>query len=468
LRNVVITNLFVPHVDGASAKDSNVDRQALLTSNLAKLRALYPNYDASVQEFIHNDPLRPVRDFMNLVILRTKKRPAATLYVHNPELSGGSSRYLEHLLAQRSQKGEALILAATSKGSFIQLSLDESRERVEIKDSQHFRDLLTALNIRHIIVNQMVGSAYDTLVEHIHTSGVPYTVYLHDFFFACPTITLIGHTGRYCGAETRVSECSACLRRCFGKSSSTSQLSITAWREQSYEFLSGASSLVTVSEHTRNLYQRYFPSLSIHVEEPVVEISTPMPVRHNSALSLPIMNVAVIGAIGKHKGSDLIYEMVEILRNRALPIKIVVCGSTDRHSESYIDRDGFFEVTGKYDPLELPKLLAQHRIAFTLLPSIWPETFLFTASESLACGYPVMVSGLTAAAERVLERDAGWVLHDLTAFGIIAELERIFYNREEISEKTRNLLSTQGATADPNAPLVVADQHPFKEFLVEL
>ncbi len=468
LRNVVVTNLFVPHVDGASAKSSNVDRQGLLNFNLAKLRALYPDYDESVREFMREDPLQPIRDFMKLVLLRAQKRSAATLYVHNPELSGGSGRYLNQLLAQRSQKEDALVLAATSRGSFIQLSLDETQERIKIRDGEHLRELLTALNIRHIVVNQLVGSAYDILTEQIRTSGVPYSVHLHDFFFACPTITLIGHRGRYCGAETRASECSACLQACFGKNSDTRHLSITAWREQSYSFLSSASSLITVSEHAKNLYLRYFPNLSIQVAEPLVESSPPTRVPHDSSISLSTLKVAVIGAIGKHKGSDLIYEMVEILRNRALPIKIVVCGYTDRHSKPYIDRDGFFEVTGKYESSELPKLLTRHRIAFTLLPSLWPETFLYTASESMACGYPVMVSGLTAAAERVVERDAGWVLGDLTAAGIIAELERIFYNRHEITEKTRNLLATGSATADPNTPLVMAAKHPFKEFLVEL
>jgi GT2 family glycosyltransferase/glycosyltransferase involved in cell wall biosynthesis len=472
LRNVAITNLFVPHVDGASAKDANVNRQQLLARCTVKLRTLHPDFYPSIDEFVRRDPLEPIRNFMHLVLLGERERPAATLYVHNPELAGGSSRYLDQLLARQSREGEALILAATSQETFLQHSLHESQERIAISaymgDDTRFRELLAAFNIQEIVVNQMVGSAYDALTERIRNSGVPYTVHLHDFFFACPTITLIGHTGRYCGGETRVSECSACLHASFEKSPDTNNLSITAWREHSYEFLCNASAVVAVSEHTRNIYRRYFPDLAIRVEEPLLESSPPMRTLNNSILALPILNVAVIGSIGKHKGSDLIYEIVDTLRNRALPIKLVVCGTTDRHSEPYIDRNGFFEVTGRYEPSELPKLLARHRIAFTLLPSIWPETFLYTASESMACGYPVMVSGLTAAAHRVSEREAGWVLEDLTATGIIAELERLFYNRQEITEKTKNLLFAESAAADPSAPIVIASQHPFKEFLVEL
>jgi GT2 family glycosyltransferase/glycosyltransferase involved in cell wall biosynthesis len=472
LKNVVVTNLFVPHVNGASAKDSNVDRQDLLERNLAKLRLLYPDYDQSIQLFLSNDPLEPLRNIMQLRLIREKKRSSTTLYVHNPELGGGSSRYLEHLLMQRNGEGESLVLAATSEGIFLQESLADTSGRLRISDYLHddarFRDLLSLLGIREIVVNQLVGSAYDVLTERIRKSKVPYTVHLHDFFYACPTITLIGHTGRYCGAETRASHCSACLNRYFGEKAAGSNLSITAWREHSSEFLVGASALVTASEHTKKLYQRYFPDLQIHVEEPVVDSPTPIRVLHDSSISLPILNVAVLGAIGKHKGSDLIYEIVEILRNRALPIKLIVCGSTDRHSAPYIDQGGFFEVTGRYELSDLPELLARHRISFTLLPSIWPESFLYTASESIACGYPVMVSGITAAAERVLDRDAGWVLQDLTPTAIIAQLEHLFYNRHEIAAKAKNILFAETVTSNPNAPVVLAAQHPFRDFLVEL
>lgn len=472
LRNVAITNLFIPHVDGASAKDANVNRQELLARCTGKLRTLHPDFYPSVEEFVRRDPLEPIRNFMHLMLLRENARPPATLYVHNPELAGGSSRYLDQLLARRSREGEALILAATSQETFLQPSLHDPRERIAIDaymgDDARFRELLATFNIQEIVVNQLVGSAYDDLTERIRKSGVPYTVHLHDFFFACPTITLIGHTGRYCGGETRASECSACLSAFFEKSPDTSPLSITAWREHSYEFLSNASAVITVSEHTRNIYQRYFPDLVIRVEEPLVESPLRMRTINDSAIVLPILNVAVIGAIGRHKGSDLVYEMVDMLKNRALPIKLVVCGYTDRHSEPYIDQNGFFEVTGRYHPSELPNLLARHRIAFALLPSIWPETFLYTASEAMACGYPIMVSGLTAAAERVSEREAGWILNDLTAAGIITEIERLFYNRQEISDKTQNLLSAESATGDRSAPMMMATQHPFKDLLVEL
>jgi GT2 family glycosyltransferase/glycosyltransferase involved in cell wall biosynthesis len=472
LRNVAATNLFVPHVDGASAKNSNLNRSELLDLNLAKLQLIHPDYDASIRQFMSIDPLQPLRTFMHLLLLRNSARSSVTLYVHNTELGGGSSTYLKQLLRQRCREGEALILNATSEDIFIQRSLEAEQDRLRINDFMHddrlFQELLSTLNIEEIVVNQLTGSAYDILTDRICQSAVPYTVHLHDFFFACPTITLIGHTGRYCGAETRLSQCSTCLPACFGKSAETSNLSISAWREHSYAFLQNASSIVTVSEHTKSIYRRYFPDLLIQVEEPLVESPSPLRTLNNSTLSLPILNVAVLGAIGKHKGSDLIYEIVEILRNRALPIKLVVCGYTERHSEPYLDRGGFFEVTGRYEASELPGLLARHRIAFTLLPSLWPESFLYTASESMAYGYPVMVSGLTAAAERVAGRDAGWIIENLTASGIILELERLFYNRQEIAEKTANLLHTESMPADSTAPIVLAARHPFKDFLVEL
>lgn len=471
LRNVVVTNLYVPHVDGSSVKESNLNRREILRRSQAKLRALHSGYDASVQEFERRDPLKPLRSIMHLVLLREQKRPATTLYVHNPELLGGSSKYLDQLLRRRFDSGEVLILAVTPTQTFLQCSQYESQERMQVDGYMHddasFRELLSVLNIQEIVVNQLVGSEYYTSTERIRNSGIPYMVHLHDFFYACPTITLIGHRGQYCGGETRPSRCSVCLRKCFGESSDTGKLSISAWREHSYEFLQGASTIVTVSEQTKQIYLKYFPNLTIHVEEPLATLPQMTRTLNDAAIVLPTLNVAVIGAIGKHKGSDIIYEMVEMLKNRALPIRIVVCGYTDRHAEPYVDPHGFFEVTGRYENRELPRILDRYRIAFTLLPSIWPETYLYTASESLACGYPVMVSGLTAAAQRITAHDAGWVLDDLTPRGIIGQLERLFHHREEIREKTRNILFTEAMLSDPNAPVSLADQHPFKDFLVE-
>jgi glycosyltransferase involved in cell wall biosynthesis len=109
-------------------------------------------------------------------------------------------------------------------------------------------------------------------------------------------------------------------------------------------------------------------------------------------------------------------------------------------------------VHGRYDPTDLPELLARYRVALVLYPSAGPETFSHTLSEAWASGRPVLVPPIGALEERVRDSGAGWVLSDAEWRDDEKMLERILEVLGTANVAVRNSAAT-AATAMPHASL---------------
>lgn len=111
--------------------------------------------------------------------------------------------------------------------------------------------------------------------------------------------------------------------------------------------------------------------------------------------------MAVIGAIGPHKGSHVLEACARHAREAGQPLHFTVVGYTDRDD---VLRELGVTVTGRYDADELPGLLAANEDAphhLVFLPAVWPETYSYTLSEAVLAGlYPVTFD-LGAPAERM-------------------------------------------------------------------
>ena len=116
--------------------------------------------------------------------------------------------------------------------------------------------------------------------------------------------------------------------------------------------------------------------------------------------------VAIVGAIGPHKGSDRIGAIARELA--AHDIALVVIGYTNEHlTRGWID-DCF--VHGPYRDDELPALLAAYAVDIVLFANRLPESFSYTLSEAWAAGIPVIVPDAGALGERVALHGGGWRL----------------------------------------------------------
>ena len=139
------------------------------------------------------------------------------------------------------------------------------------------------------------------------------------------------------------------------------------------------------------------------------------PMAPKRGVSLPddgVTTIAVLGAVGPDKGARRLERLVALVRSARLPVRFVLIGYMDVEKGPWQSDDAVLTVHGRYEPRDLPDLLAQYRVRLVAFPSAGPETFSFTLSEAWAAGLPVIVPPFGALAERVADTDAGWLWTD--------------------------------------------------------
>ena len=150
--------------------------------------------------------------------------------------------------------------------------------------------------------------------------------------------------------------------------------------------------------------------------------------RVRTALALPdddVPTVAVLGAIGPDKGARRLERLVALARERNAPGALRADRLSRCPARAWQSDDARFTVHGRYEPRDLPALLAHYRVALVLYPSAGPETFSYTLTEAWAAGRPVLVPPIGALAERVDGSGAGWVMEATEWRDESAMLDRI-------------------------------------------
>ncbi len=241
--------------------------------------------------------------------------------------------------------------------------------------------------------------------------GIAYGYTVHDVIFACPTVTLLNSEHRYCGAVTDPAVCNSCL----AAQPAFADIDIVPWRETRATLLAGAAFVIAPSPWAAAILQRYFPSCVVDIVPHAATGGTTRPDAVASPQIMPADDrpiVAVLGAIGPDKGSRRLERMVELTRERGLPLRWVLIGYLDRGREPWRSEDGVFTMHGPYNSRELPSLLDHYGVDVVAYPSVCPETYSFTLSEAWSAGRPAIVPPIGALADRVAATGAGWVLSE--------------------------------------------------------
>ena len=213
-RNVCAANVYVRHV-GVVSFSASAARDAQLVANLRTVQARYPFYEALVADFLRTDPLHDVRNNVQKAIWRRSDRIAVFLTLG---LEGGAARHSTDIMARLTDEGW-LVLAlvnepAGSGGARLWLrrsGTDEAlRYPVTVPPEAALADILDLaprfLHVQHLI------DLPDGIGEFVRACGIPYAVTLHDFFYACPRVTLLDAGTRYCGMPP-AAKCTPCVRQ---------------------------------------------------------------------------------------------------------------------------------------------------------------------------------------------------------------------------------------------------------------
>ena len=416
-KNVQVRDLFIYHKHGASfATRTDASKAERLAKNLAIINQRYPGYDRMIQEYIAKDPCRAERTFLAAVIRARQGHTAGkhgVLFL-NHSLGGGTQAYQDGKIKERLEKERVYSACVLADGRTLIVREHSEENALPGKEIARFdyagmtesmyKSLLTALSIDEIFVNHLIGFQLPECLDWNECCGVPYKVFLHDFFCVCPRYTLLNAAGKYCGAETDEAICNSCLAK-----GDVATQDIHTWRENMQRFLVAAADVSAPSRSTAEIVERYYRDLTIDVKEHKL-LSPVHPTYQISFREDAVRTVAVLGAIGSAKGVEIVYTLKRRIEKENAPIRLVVIGYTSLQNKAYRDPSGKFEITGPYRPEMISDLLAKYRVNLVLIPSIGPETFSYTASEAIASGYPVAAFDLGAPAERIKRLQAGWVV----------------------------------------------------------
>lgn len=250
-------------------------------------------------------------------------------------------------------------------------------------------------------LHHMVGH-HPSILDLVSSLGVPYDVHVHDYAWLCARVALVGPTQRYCG-EPEVTQCEACVADAGNLIDEV--IPVAALRQRSARLLAGARRVMTPSDDAATRIHRHFPRIRPSVQ----------PHENDAALAEPPAvavrrecRVCVIGAIGIHKGYQVVLDCARDAAERSLPLEFVVVGHTidDRR----LLATGRVFVTGTFKADEAVTLIKAQAATLALLPSIFPETWCLSLGEAWRAGLQVAAFDIGAQAERIRRTGRGFLM----------------------------------------------------------
>jgi GT2 family glycosyltransferase/glycosyltransferase involved in cell wall biosynthesis len=397
-------DVFVFHAGGRSFRGQ---RAALMDRSQRLLNIRYPGYDDCISRFVDADSIGPLRRRMDE--RRLASFDGRFVLVLTLALTGGVDRFVAERCRDFGRQGLfPLVLrpiAGAKPGRFElwtdALPVPDLRYEACV-DLAAVRQLLRSLRVERVEIQHFLDLD-PKLVEVALSLGPPYDVYLHDYVWICPRVTLIDGTGRYC-REPALAACETCIRK--NGSRLEDSLSVAALRRRSARWLQGARAVYAPSSDAALRYQRYFPGLPIRVRAhgPMLSAEAPPP----SAAPDSIIRVALIGALGEHKGYRVLLDCARDAKKRRLPLDFVVIGYTE--DDRRLLKTSKVFVTGRYTEGEAPYLIGRERPHLAFMPSVWPETWCYALDHVVRAGLPVVAFDLGAIAERLRAAGLGILL----------------------------------------------------------
>ncbi len=435
-KHVAATDIFVRHSGGTSFGRSQL---ALRERNSVILGRRYPGYDALVHQFHAVDPLLEARRSIDLA--RLVQHHSVKVLLVNGSLLGGVKRHVDSRQNDLFAAGRTVLVLQPADDPerpnelrLIAPGLSLQNLRFRAGDLPLLRSVLSELELEHIELHHFLDLGSETL-ELVCALGVPYHVYVHDYSWICPRISLANAEGYYCG-EPGIDECETCIRK-LGTYLEPS-LTVRALRDRSQRILHFAAEIVVPSIDVRARLARYFPDVPIQVRG--WETSIDRRISKERSIAGPV-RVAVLGGISSSKGYSVLLDCARDSVARSLNLEFVVIGFTQ--DDEALRATGRVFVTGPYVDKEVEMLLEREQCHVVLLPSIVPETWCYALSHALAAGYPIVAFDLGAVAERLHDRADAWLLP--------------LYSSPEV---TNNALLNAARTTYPNSTLKETEMAP--------
>jgi glycosyltransferase involved in cell wall biosynthesis len=382
-KNLLAPSVVVHHYGSKSFQESRV---SLALNNMESLIRLYPNYLAKVNDFLARQELDQYRLRAIRALNRAGVIKLSTHITHS--LGGGVRKSIE----METVKFDAILLIIEPVDDFsVQLKFTYSNLALVLKlngsvEDDLFKELFGYLGIQTVFIQHLLGYSTE-LTNSLMDSKTDKTLRIHDFYYLCPRIHLVGQNNIDCNLPD-TGTCNSCLQ-------SDTNFDIETYRLGKVSILRNVSRISAPSSDTVKRYQSIIKNLD-------VELSTFDMAK--SQISLPgglperdKIVVAVLGELTKHKGLDLVIELAKSIEGKRFKFEVI--GTLPPGTKV---RSSNIHVHGRYEDFShLSKKVILVRPDVFLFPGKIPETFSYTLSEALNFGIPIAYFKTGAIAERL-------------------------------------------------------------------
>jgi GT2 family glycosyltransferase len=404
-RHVALPGLFVGHVGSASFGGAAVHLRA---RNGRILERLHPGHDALIQAWQAGDPLAEVRRRIDLRRWQRPKASKSVLLVTHNEGGGVEARVAASARHYRAEGLRPIVLRpARAAGGVPAIALHDGTSGdfpnlvyAMPKEMDALLAFLRANRPHRVDLHHL--SDYDRSIHDLlGRLALPYDVYVHDYASFCPRVSLVDRD-HYCG-EPDLGGCEACIADHGGFLAE--DISIPDLRHRSAALLKGARRVIVPSNDVGARIVRHFPGVepfTVPHEDDGAIAAPSFPVR-----SGPV-RVCVPGAIGLHKGYDVILACARDAAARKLDLEFVVVGHTT--GDARLMATGRVFITGRFDAGEAEALIRRQDADLGFIASVCPETWCLTLGDIWRAGLPACAFDLGAQGERIRRTGWGFVL----------------------------------------------------------
>lgn len=231
--------------------------------------------------------------------------------------------------------------------------------------------LLSPLEVE---VHSVVSAQPLDSVSQLVALDVPLRLFQHDYFLACPRVTMLGGSSSgamptFCGSEADTAQCDGCIGR-WGSAYYTGPTS--SWRFATLGLRQAAAESWVPSPEAAEILRPH------GLASPEWPHGQPKPPAQPSGRDGRRPNVLLVGSIGLAKGAPLVRDVAALNRLEGGPLVLGLLGAFDECFGKYLDV--FDVVYGPYDNATLTPLA--HKPDVVWLSSLWPETHLYAAEDA--------------------------------------------------------------------------------------
>lgn len=444
-RHLLCDNTYIYHKGTQSFTEA---KKEFILSHLKILMEKYPACFNNTDNFVRDNPIEYIQQNV-IYSTNSYKRKNLLFLVHDfRDLSeknlGGTTLHIYDLIANLRKKynihivfpylhdGNCYVKSYFEEETYTHnLGQYKKYTNFELYNKSFKNDMDKIVKLLHIDLIHIhhLKGLYLDIFDVAKENGIPVIYTLHDFYCICPTIQLLDENNKYCGLLEK-KDCKKCICQKFGVNTDV----IKVWQNEFYKRLNECNKIIVPSENTKVEILNSYKDLNIDVIEHGFDVyNKNIDINENKNNTF---NIAFIGGINDHKGLKYLEGLLSKIQNTDIVIHLF--GTVSK--EQYNCNKKNYVYHGVYDRADISELLIKNNIKLACMLQIWPETYSYILTESIASKVPVIALDIGAVADRVKKIDAGYIMDiNSSVDDVYNKIVAIKSNVKEYNNKKKNI-----------------------------